>query len=130
APNRGVHTIYVNADTIKTLDYPDVLIRLLLAAFEGLPSQGRWARIRRRLSRKPSQPDTIIAELRELLALPVSSKLKLTTARGARSRKQSRVVLRKGPLEGGLEAEGSQHESREETRETDERKIRTVDARL
>src|SRR4051812_37200685 len=33
APRRKVHTAYVMADTIKTLEYPDVLIRLLLGIF-------------------------------------------------------------------------------------------------
>jgi hypothetical protein len=53
APDRKVHTIYINADTIKTLDYPDVLIRLLLAIFEGLPSRTGFQRVKRLFSRTP-----------------------------------------------------------------------------
>jgi len=38
ASEKKVHTIYIDGDTVKTLEYPDVLIRLLLAIFEGLPA--------------------------------------------------------------------------------------------
>ena len=77
-----MHTIYINADTIKTLDYPDVLIRLLLAIFEGLPSRGRFHGLKRLFSRKPSATDEIVLELRASLALPSASKLRVTTAEG------------------------------------------------
>jgi hypothetical protein len=130
APERNIHTVYILADTIKTLDYPDVLIRLLLAIFEGLPSRGRWARTRRWIRRKTSQADAVVGELRELLALPTSSKVTLTTAKTKSSNRRSRASIRKGSLEAGVERGEATGASREEVRESDERKIRIVDGRL
>lgn len=130
APKRNVHTIYILGDTIKTLDYPDVLIRLLLAIFEGLPSQSRWARLKRRLRGSRSQTDEIIAELRDLLALPVTSRLRITTAKRRSWRKGARAGTTPGPLRGEVSGESSRGESFEEVRESDELKIRKVDTRL
>lgn len=50
AKGKNVLAISINGDTVKTLDYPDVLIRLLLAMFEGLPVRRRWGFRRRRSS--------------------------------------------------------------------------------
>jgi len=96
APERNVHTIYILADTIKTLDYPDVLIRLLLAIFEGLPSRGRLNTVKRWLTRRTSESDEIIAELRALLALPTASKLRVTTAESDFQRHPRRGEARAG----------------------------------
>ena len=57
APRDQLHTVYISADTIKTLDYPDVLIRLLLGIFEALPSQSWWKRVRRTLRRTRTPTD-------------------------------------------------------------------------
>jgi hypothetical protein len=130
APQRNVHTIYILGDTIKTLDYPDVLIRLLLAIFEGLPSQGRWKRLKRRLRRGRSETDAIIAELRELLSLPISSKLRVTSARSRSARKEARAGIKRGSLSGEIGSETATGQSLEEVRESDELKIRKVETRL
>ena len=74
APKQDVHTVYINGDTVKTLDYPDVLIRLLLTAFEGLPAATWPRRIWRRIKRprrRPTTAENMVAELRELMELPV-----------------------------------------------------------
>src|SRR4051794_29844042 len=39
ARRRGF-SVYVSADEIKTLAYPDVLVRLLLIIFKGIPAKG------------------------------------------------------------------------------------------
>jgi hypothetical protein len=130
AGERNIHTIYINADTIKTLDYPDVLIRLLLAIFEGLPSRSRLNRAKRWLTRGKSESDEIIAELRALLALPSASKLRVTTAESETATTGAQAGVKQGPVEAGVKTEDSGSRSREEVRESDEQKIRTVDARL
>jgi hypothetical protein len=67
ALSNNILTIYVDADAIKRLGYPDVLIRLLLTITEGLPvPRQNW--VRRFLRRRPAlekQAD----ELRQLLDL-------------------------------------------------------------
>jgi hypothetical protein len=130
APERNVHTAYILGDTIKTLDYPDVLIRLLLAIFEGLPSQSRWARLRRWVRRDRSPTDAIITELRQLLALPATSKVKVTTAQTSSAKTGARAGIKRGPVEAGIKSESVSGASREEVRESDEEKIRVVDTRL
>jgi glutathione S-transferase len=130
APELNVHTVYILGDTIKTLDYPDVLIRLLLAIFEGLPSQGRWARLKRRVRRSTAQTDTVIAELRDLLALPGTSKLKVTRGKTQTAKTAQHGRLKRGPVDVGADREKLAGESHEEVRESDEQKIRRVDARL
>lgn len=130
APETDVHTIYILGDTIKTLDYPDVLIRLLLAIFEGLPSRRRVSTIKRWLSRRTSESDEMITELRELLALPIASRVRVTTAQSQTSSSGAQAGARQGPVQAGVHTDDSGTDSREEVRESDEQKIRTVDARL
>lgn len=130
APKRGIHTIYILGDTIKTLDYPDVLIRLLLAIFEGLPSQSWWRHPRRRVRRGRSQTDVITAELRKLLALPVISKVKVTTGQFSSAKIGARARLKRGAVDAGIDRENMKTASHEEVREADEEKIRTVETRL
>lgn len=130
APEQNVHTMYILGDTIKTLDYPDVLIRLLLAIFENLPSRSRWKRIARRLRRQQSAVDEVVTELRHLLALPSTSKMWVTTSQTASEKSGGHAGLKQGPVDAGLSAESAAGESREEVRESDEQKIRSVEARL
>jgi hypothetical protein len=130
APKDDVHTIYVLADTIKTLDYPDVLIRLLLAVFENLPRRSPWQRFRGWISREPSAVDVVIDELRELLALPPTSKVKVTKGATQETTKSRKAAIREGPAEVGLGRDRTTGESHEETRESDDEKIRTVERRL
>ncbi len=130
APGSNVHTIYILGDTIKTLDYPDVLIRLLLAVFEGLPSRSRWARFKRRLTRQKSPTDEIINELRELLALPSSSKVTVTTSTTVSEKGGASGGITKGPVQATVDTEDAVSDSWKEVRESDEHKIRIVDGRL
>jgi hypothetical protein len=130
AADRKIHTVYMLGDTIKTLEYPDVLIRLLLAIFEGLPSQGGWDRMKRRLRRQPREADEIVVELRKLLALPSTSKLTVKSAEARSRRSGGRGGVTKGPAELGLDFATEKGETREEIREADDEKIRHVDNRL
>lgn len=130
APREGVHTAYLLGDTVKTLDYPDVLLRLLLAVFETLPKQRLVARVSRRLLRKPHAANAITRELRDLLALPSESSLKVTTE-SAKSRKASargKTQAGGAGVDAGLES--LNRRTREEVRQSDERKIRIIESRL
>lgn len=67
-PADRIKTIYIEADSIKRLGYPDILIRLLLTITEALPGPRRnwW----RRLLRRPCTPlEGQAVELRGLLDL-------------------------------------------------------------
>jgi len=127
ARSRGVHTIYILGDTVKPLDYPDVLIRLLLAIFEGLPSRKLWRRI---LRSGNAEVEQIVTELRQLLALEAESKLRVTTAENQSSSTALDASVRQGPAQVGINTSDASAASREEVRESDEQKIRTVEARL
>jgi hypothetical protein len=67
AEARGVFSIYLDADEIKRLGYPDVLIRLLLTLTEKLPGKRRRGPFKR--FRKPTALEAQAAELRRLLDL-------------------------------------------------------------
>lgn len=68
APGRRVLSLYIDADEIKRLSYPDVLIRLLLTLTDRLPSPKR--RLRDRVRRRPPAPiERQRRELRGLLDL-------------------------------------------------------------
>jgi len=127
APGRDIHSIYVLADTIKTLDYPDVLLRLLLAIFENLPSRGWWRRLTRRTD---PDVDNVITELRGLLALPATSALRVTTADTQSSSSGLDATLNQGPAQVGARTSETAGSLREEVRESADEKIRTVEARL
>lgn len=130
APEKRVCTIYMNGDTIKTLDYPDVLIRLLLAVFAGLPSHRWLRRTVRRVFRRSTQVDLMIEELRALLALPSTSKLKVTKERSQSTKKNKTAALQKGPAQAGFGKEDGDSASSQEVRESEDEKIRVVDGRL
>jgi hypothetical protein len=133
APGKKAHTIYINGDTVKTLQYPDVLIRLLLAIFEGLPGptwpQRIWRRIKRP-RRRPSAVEIMVAELRELLQLPIRSRLTVTQDESARATQRREARLSKGSAQIGAGTERDTAQSRQEVRESEEEKIRMIDARL
>lgn len=67
--------IYINVDEIKTLKYPDVLIRVLLSIFQKLPGYKRtlfdWGS-------KPLR--SVVKELKELLDQPESADVSTRTA--------------------------------------------------
>lgn len=91
-PDEGTLAIYVNADEIKTLAYPDLLIRLLLTILESTPPPRRhfsdWVR------RRPSHQSSRIAELRALLA-------EAETAEVTRQRATRRADSAKGTVDLG-----------------------------
>jgi hypothetical protein len=126
----GVHTVYINGDTIKTLDYPDVLIRLLLAAFEGLPSRRTLGGFFRRIVRRPSPVDALVEELRDLLALPTTSKVKVTKNQSQARERSRGAGLNEGPAQADVKSGSTQSASVQEERESDDEKIQTVDRRL
>ena len=133
APKKKVLTIYINGDTVKTLEYPDVLIRLLLAIFEGLPRPTWPQRIWRRIKqprRRPTAVETMIDELRELLHLPIRSRLTVTEDESARVSRKREAKVSKGPAQLGTGAEDDTAQSRQEVRESDDEKIRMIEARL
>jgi hypothetical protein len=126
APRSKVHTSYINADTIKTLDYPDVLIRLLLSIFEQLPSRRWWKRILRR--DRPAAE--VIRGLRELLDLPLESTLTVTVAENSTTTDAINAGVSQGPAQVGVSATQAAGTSREEVRQSQEQKVRVVEARL
>lgn len=70
AKKRGAWAIYLNADHIKTLSYPDVLLRLLISIFEAV--NGRWSlhwllspRVKRKLKEHISELRTLLDEALE-----------------------------------------------------------------
>jgi hypothetical protein len=71
-------SIYVQSDEIKTLPYPDLLIRLLLTAFEALGRGRRGVVSRFRRPSKPLQPH--VEDLRSLLDVPLTSSVEEGTA--------------------------------------------------
>jgi hypothetical protein len=127
AKEKGVLAISINGDTVKTLDYPDVLIRLLLAMFEGLPVRRRWGFLRRR--RSPAVQG-MIDELRGLLPLPGASTLQVTTDQGRSKKRSLKAGLTKGPLQLGGGNDKDDSASIQEIRQSDDQKIRHVDGRL
>jgi hypothetical protein len=130
APREKVHTAYVLGDTIKTLDYPDVLLRLLLEVFEKLPNQRLSVRLMRMLKRAPRDADAIKQELRELLALPSQSSVVVTTGVEDAGKDAAGFKASPKPLTAELSSERSSRRTREEIRESDERKVRTIENRL
>jgi energy-coupling factor transporter ATP-binding protein EcfA2 len=68
APGDRIKTIYVEADEIKRLGYPDILIRLLLTLTEELPGPRRkW--VQKLLRRAATPLESQASELRALLDL-------------------------------------------------------------
>lgn len=130
AKEEKIHTIYINGDSVKTLDYPDVLIRLLLAAFEGLPSRSRPRRAFRWLTRTKSTVDGMVVELRELLSRPTTSDLEVTTEKSSSNKRGRTAQLKGAGAQGNLSREASDSSSDKETRKAKEEKVRAVDGRL
>jgi len=130
APDEQVHSAYLLADTIKTLDYPDVLLRLLLAIFQGLPGRTFAQRWKARFRKKGDPVREVIAELKELLTLPSAAKLKVTTGSDSRATERAGASAKTNIAGAEVTAEQSAGQSREEVRESDEAKMRTIENRL
>lgn len=98
APQEKIKTIYVDADEIKRLGYPDVLIRLLLTITEELPGHRR-TRLQRFLRRPPTPLEAQARELRTLLDLAEQIDVTREDKQG-RERKADAAVAR-GPVKAG-----------------------------
>lgn len=119
APTEKVHSSYIVADTIKTLEYPDVLLRLLLAIFEGLPRPPVRRRVRDRLVRRQDPVNEVVGELKRLLGRPTSSRLKVTEDTGSERTIQSSVSAAGHGLGVRAGSERSRSENTQEVRESD-----------
>ena len=129
APKDSVHTIYLNADSVKTLEYPDVLIRVLLAIFENLPSRRLRSKLRHPI-RGNKRTKYVIRELRDLLAQPVESKTRETAGSGVTDTRTRNLGLDAGKIEGARTRETARESRTELVREYDERKVQAIDNRL
>lgn len=130
APASKVHTTYISADTIKTLDYPDVLLRLLLAIFNGLPAKAFLARVWGWLKRESDPVDEVKKELRDLLALPSESRLTQTKGSEASATDSAGIQAGTHGASAGVKSETSRQQRAEEVRQSDDRKIRVIENRL
>ena len=112
APERKIKTIYIDADEIKRLGYPDILIRVLLTITEELPGPRRnWFQ---RLIRRPPRPlERQAHELRSLLDLAEHADV-TAEAKQAQER-QAELALAQGPAKGGAKASGSRSSARTST---------------
>jgi hypothetical protein len=72
----------------------------------------------------------MVEELRGLLALPSTSKLKVTKEQSRSTKTTKSAGLKGGPAQGGLAKDDSDSASLQEIRESEEEKIRVVDGRL
>jgi hypothetical protein len=129
APKASVHTIYINADTVKTLDYPDALIRILLSIFQNLPPRRVLKRIRR-MFQKHNPTRATIRELRALLSQPSAARTRLVEDSETKSASGRAGKLEVKPLSGSKSHEMSHADRIERTREYDERKVQTIDNHL
>lgn len=118
-------SIYVSADEVKRLGYPDLLIRLLLTIFEPLPG-ARRGRVKRLLRWRESTLQRGIRELRELLDRAASAEV---TEQDAQRR--GRVFKGSGGAQGiATGAEFSLERSRERTAAFKEEKLDYLERHL
>jgi energy-coupling factor transporter ATP-binding protein EcfA2 len=112
APESNIKSIYIDADEIKRLGYPDVLIRLLLTVTEQLPGPRRnW--FQRLLRRPPTPLERQAGELRGLLDLAEQAEV---TAEDKQAReRQAEMSLSHGPAKGGAGASASASSARTST---------------
>jgi hypothetical protein len=120
-----VHTIYLSADTVKTLKYPDVLIRTLLAIFEGLPSSW-W----RRLFRRPTPAIEVAKDLRALLARAELERLKVTDAESKEEKRSRRLKVGGKRAAWARERGKGQAQSQERVAEFDQAKVDSLENHL
>ena len=112
--------VYIVADEIKRLSYPDVLIRLLLGIFEQIAQHpGGW---RARLFRRPSPLTDHIRALRELLEQAESSQIQSKAAT------ETSAGLQVGGDYGKVSLSGV--DQAEENRQFTRRKLDTLDRHL
>lgn len=103
APNNGVLTVYLNADEIKLLRFPDIIIRTLISLLQALPGGRRsgW----RRFVGRGSELEREVSALRELLDQADHSDVTQAVEKGTSAGVESGVEL--GPAKIGGTAAGS-----------------------
>ena len=129
APQDHVHTIYINADTVKALEYPDVLLRILLSIFENLPSRTLWNRVVHVFNGQ-SRTAEVIAELRDMLRQPLEARTRTTRAEEETETRRREGSVETKPLRGTRSRDLVSGSHEEQVREYDERKIQTINNRL
>ncbi len=123
APERG-HSIYLNADEIKNLGFPDVLIRALIRLFEALPGGQRTRFLGFRLPMKGLAKEA--KNLRDLLEEPEQAAVRDERSRSSSSQVGSEVSSGGARLTAG----GSEGSSRVRTAEFTERKLDYLERHL
>ena len=94
AKTHRIKTIYIDADELKRLGYPDILIRLLLTITERLPGRRR-NRLQRQLRRPATPLEAQADELRGLLDMADHADV---TEEGKRERERhAELALNQGP---------------------------------
>lgn len=124
AAQDGVLAMYVNADEVKNLSYPDLLIRLLLSILESLPKSPRR---RRFWKRKEQQPiERMVQELRSILE--ESDSVAVTQQTATEREMGGTGSIRAGSI--GASVQGGQKDSEAETAEFVRRKRDYLDRHL
>jgi energy-coupling factor transporter ATP-binding protein EcfA2 len=112
APEHKIKSIYIDADEIKRLGYPDILIRLLLIVTEQLPGRRR-NRVQRLLRRPPTPLEGQAAELRGLLDL--AEQANVTAEDKQANERQADVSVAQGPVRAGVGTSASMSSARTST---------------
>lgn len=112
APARNIFTIYIDADEMKRLGYPDLLIRLLLTITEQLPGPRRgWIQ---RMFRRPRTPlERQAAELRSLLDLADQADVQAEEKQSRERRAEGSVA--QGPAKAGVSSSTTTSSARTST---------------
>jgi hypothetical protein len=99
AERASILTVYVDADEIKRLGFPDVLIRLLLRITEQMPGPRRGF-VKRFLRAKPTRLEEQAATLRNLLDMADASDV--TQGDKESRERQSDIGVAKGPAKAAV----------------------------
>ena len=105
APGNGVASIYLNADDVKQLSFPDVLIRTLIVLFEGLP--GYRPSLIARIFGRSSSLQKQVAELRHRLDQPNAAKIERDEKRGVKDKVTAGASIGKAKFGGESTDEAS-----------------------
>ena len=121
APENKIKTIYIDADEIKRLGYPDILIRLLLTITEELPDP-RSTPIRR-LFRRSTPLEKQANELRDLLDLAEQADVTKEDNKGRERHVDGAIA--QGPVKAGVGGSATSNSGRTSTFK--ERKLDTLE---
>jgi hypothetical protein len=88
---KDAHAVYIQSDEFKKLEYPDVLIRLLVAILEGIPVPWCWVK---RLFRR--QVPTLIAAERLRSLLTEANEQEVSTGKSDSNSRKTSGSLRRG----------------------------------